>query len=115
MRAFRPPSRLTRRQILEGAAACAASSLFPGCASSSSTAVQELPNPQPTPSGPITSISLTVTATPTGTIGPAFAGLSYEKFWLYQPLFTPANTQLIGLFATQRWRSQRHRIRRQDS
>ena len=46
----------------------------------------------------MTTASLTVTATATGTIGPAFAGLSYEKSSLYEPLFTAANADLIGLF-----------------
>jgi hypothetical protein len=54
--------------------------------------------PQPAPAGPFTPATLTVTANGTGTIGPAFAGLSYEKFWLYQPLFTQANTNLAGIF-----------------
>lgn len=90
----------TRRRILEGAGVCAAASLIPGCGSSSSSTASTpvLPNAQPVPSGPMTSASLTVTATATGSIGPAFAGLSYEKSSLYEPLFTPANADLIGLF-----------------
>jgi hypothetical protein len=50
------------------------------------------------PSGPMTAASLTVTENANGSIGPAFAGLSYEKSWLYQPLFAGSNTDLIGLF-----------------
>jgi hypothetical protein len=41
---------------------------------------------------------LTVTATATGSIGPAFAGLSYEKSALYGPLFSASNGDLIGMF-----------------
>jgi hypothetical protein len=37
-------------------------------------------------------------ATAVGTIGPAFAGLSYEKSSLHEPLFTGANADLIALF-----------------
>jgi hypothetical protein len=46
----------------------------------------------------MTAASLTVTATANGSVGPAFAGLSYEKSSLYEPLFTAANADLIGLF-----------------
>jgi hypothetical protein len=42
--------------------------------------------------------SLTVTATATGSIGPAFAGLSYEKSTLYGPLFNGSSSNLIGMF-----------------
>lgn len=42
--------------------------------------------------------SLTVTTSVAGSIGPAFAGLSYEKAALQEPLFTAANTDLIALF-----------------
>jgi hypothetical protein len=52
------------------------------------------------PSGPITQASLSVTTTSNGSIGPAFAGLSYEKSTLYENpyLFTASNSNLIGLF-----------------
>jgi hypothetical protein len=95
----------TRRQAVQGAAAFAVASFLPGCSSSttsspSSGATNALSpsNPQPTPSGPIADASLTVTATSIGAIGPAFAGLSYEKSTLYTPLFSAANTNLIALF-----------------
>lgn len=39
-----------------------------------------------------------VVAASAGTIGSAFAGLSYEKSSLYEPLFTASNSNLIGLF-----------------
>lgn len=42
--------------------------------------------------------TLAVTATASGSIGPAFAGLSYEKSSLTGPLFTGSNANLIGLF-----------------
>lgn len=91
---------LTRRSLLQGTAAFAASSFFSGCSSSNSAPVTILPttNPQPKPSGPLTQASVTVSATGAGAIGPAFAGLSYEKSALYEPLFTGANSNLIGLF-----------------
>jgi hypothetical protein len=57
-------------------------------------------NSQPTPTGPMTSASLSVTSTPFGTIGSAFAGLSYEKSSLYENpyLFTGSNSNLVGMF-----------------
>jgi hypothetical protein len=94
-------STLSRRQVLHGAVALAASSIFSGCGSSSNTGSAGPPaatNPQPTPTGPTTQASLTVTATASGSIGPAFAGLSYEKSSLTERLFTPSNTDLISLF-----------------
>jgi hypothetical protein len=42
--------------------------------------------------------SLTVSSTTAGVIGPAFAGLSYEKSSLYIPRFTASNTDLVALF-----------------
>lgn len=97
-------STLTRRQVLQSTLALAASSLLPGCGSSSSTGAQSpptapaSPTQQPTPTGPLTQAALTVTAAASGSIGAAFAGLSYEKSSLTEPLFTAANTNLIGLF-----------------
>jgi len=91
--------KFTRRQVIQGAAALTASSLLPGCSSSSTTVIVPPPiNPQPVPTGPLTQASLTVTATAAGSIGPAFAGLSYEKSQLYGPLFSGSNTDLIGMF-----------------
>ena len=55
-------------------------------------------NAQPTPSGPMTQASLSITSTVAGSIGPAFAGLSYEKGTLTEPLFHASNANLIGLF-----------------
>jgi hypothetical protein len=93
-----PPS-ITRRRILQGTAAFAAASLLPGCGSS--TASNPTPantNPQPTPAGPVTLGTVVVSSATAGSIGSAFAGLSYEKATLYEPLFTPSNANLIGLF-----------------
>ena len=99
-------SSLSRRRTIQGALALAASSLLPGCGSSVSSSSSSpggsssTGNPQPTPSGSLTSASLSVTATPAGSIGSAFAGLSYEKSTLYENpyLFTGANANLIALF-----------------
>jgi hypothetical protein len=76
----------------------AASSLLPGCGSSPGGVVAPQQNPQPVPEGPLTQASLIVTAATTGSIGPAFAGLSYEKSKLYEPVFTASNSDLIGIF-----------------
>lgn len=94
---------VTRRQALQSALAFAASSIFPGCGSSSlstSTAPPQSGNPQPTPNAPITQASLSVTSAAMGTIGPAFAGLSYEKSSIIEDpyLFTGLNSSLITLF-----------------
>jgi hypothetical protein len=98
-------SSFTRRRLLQGTAAVAASSFFSGCGGSNApaatspiTPVAPATNPQPTPSGPLTQASLTVTAANAGAIGSAFAGLSYEKSSLYEPLFSASNSDLIGLF-----------------
>jgi hypothetical protein len=53
---------------------------------------------QPPPSGLLSSAALSVSSTPVGTIGPAFAGLSYEKDSFAVPRFSPENAELIGLF-----------------
>lgn len=95
------PFAFTRRRLLQGAASLAAASLLPGCNSSTNPGTTTPPgnaNAQPTPSGPMTQASLTVTSTVAGSIGPAFAGLSYEKGTLTEPLFTASNANLIGLF-----------------
>jgi hypothetical protein len=92
------PLTLSRRQVMQGTVALAASSLLSGCSSSNSTVAPQSANPQPVPAGPLTQASLTVTATGAGAIGPAFAGLSYEKSELYGPLFNANNSDLIGMF-----------------
>ncbi len=100
---FDHSSSLSRRRVIQGAVALAASSLLPGCSKPSQRAVPPPTpptntNPQPTPKGSITPATLGVTAATAGSIGAAFAGLSYEKSSLYEPLFTPSNSDLIGLF-----------------
>src|SRR5271170_1420980 len=94
---------LTRRRLLQSTAAIAASSFFSGCGSSAPATAPVAPappatNPQPTPSGPLVQASVMVSAANAGAIGAAFAGLSYEKSTLYEPLFTGSNSNLIGLF-----------------
>ena len=82
----------------------AALGALPGCGGTSSPAATtpttpvSATNPQPVPSGPLSTATITVSATAAGTIGPAFAGLSYEKSALYEPLFTASNANLIALF-----------------
>jgi hypothetical protein len=95
-----PVSPFTRRRILQGAAALAASRLLAACGSSASSVTQQptTTNPQPVPTGPLTSATITVSSTTAGAIGSAFAGLSYEKVSLTEPLFTASNANLIGLF-----------------
>ena len=89
---------LNRRQVIQGTVALAASSLLSGCSCPKSTGAPQPANPQPMPAGLLTQASLLVTATSMGSIGPAFAGLSYEKSKLYSPLFSASNSDLIGMF-----------------
>lgn len=94
--------------MLSGAAALAATSLLPGCGSSTSSSAPPSSStgsgsglsPQPTPSGTLLSGSLTVNATAAGSIGPGFAGLSYGKSYLNENprLLDASNTDLIKLF-----------------
>jgi hypothetical protein len=100
------PPALTRRRLLEGSAAVAASSLLSGCTTLSTPytapgSTSTPTNPQPTPPGTITPITVTVTIPPasSGSLSASsFIGLSYEKSALYEPLFTASNTNLIALF-----------------
>jgi hypothetical protein len=97
---------LSRRRMLQGAAAFSASALFSGCSASlansfattTATLPQAATDPQAVPAGPFVQTSLTVAANAIGAIGPGFAGLSYEKSSLSEPLFTASNSDLIGLF-----------------
>jgi hypothetical protein len=114
---YRP---LSRRQLLHGFAAVAASSVLTGCGAAlvrsigSSTGVQPAtppptppvtppaspppqppaPIPQPLPIGAITAASLTIASTTAGSFDPGFLGLAYEKHSLLTPLFTDSN--LLG-------------------
>jgi hypothetical protein len=91
---------LCRRKLLLNLGAIAAGSFFLGCGSGSSSSnppPMTLPE-QPVPNGPLTATTVSVTSTQTGTIPGSFAGLSYEKSKLSQPLFAASNSNLIGLF-----------------
>jgi hypothetical protein len=92
---------LTRRRLLQGSAALTASSIFAGCGGTTSNATTGptlVTGDQPVPAGPVTAATLSVSTGTAGVIGPAFAGLSYEKSSLYEPRFIASNTNLIGLF-----------------
>lgn len=107
-------ARFSRRQLLQGFAAVAASSVLSGCGAASFSAmtsstsklpvpsqpstVPPAPAPQPLPIGSITAASLTVAANAVGTFGEGFVGLAYQKQTLSMPLFTGADSDLIGLF-----------------
>src|SRR5271154_5121732 len=111
MSSYPESSALTRRQIIQGTVALAATSFWAGCSASSSSPESSTPtnssppssppapaNPQPAPAGPVTQASLVVTSGAAGSIGPAFAGLSYEKNKLSSPIFSASNSDLIALF-----------------
>lgn len=55
-------------------------------------------NPQPEPAGAFMQAFLNISSTTNGQIGSGFAGLSYEKSSLFEPLFTDTNADLIHLF-----------------
>jgi hypothetical protein len=117
-----PHRTVSRRQLLHGLGAIAASSALSGCGialvrsiSSSNGAPPATPPPtspppptppsqtpapvpQPLPIGAITSASLNIATTTAGSFEPGFLGLAYEKQSLLTPLFTAANTDLVGLF-----------------
>jgi len=93
---------LNRRSFLQGATTFAYVSLLAGCTPGATTVMSNYPSPllnaQPTPLGPITAASLTVGAATSGSIGSGFAGFSYEKKTLAEPLFTASNTGFVSLF-----------------
>jgi len=98
-----PLLRPTRRQLLQGAAAFSTSALFSGCNKALTMAASPVgetaaANTQPTPLGPVSQAYLSVSAGTVGVIGSGFAGLSYEKSAMCEPLFTGTNANLIGLF-----------------
>src|SRR5277367_880552 len=97
----------SRRRVLQSGVALTAAGFLPGCSSSTAPATTTptptptptpSANPQPVPAGPMTQASVTVSGTTGGAIASGFAGLSYEKSTLYEPLFTGSNSNLIGLF-----------------
>ena len=96
-------SAVTRRQAIKGSAAFAASSFLLGCGSSSSTSSTgstppPATNPQPVPAGTVAQANISVSTAAAGSIGPSFAGLSYEKSSLTNGTFSGSNTNLIALF-----------------
>jgi len=92
-------SALSRRALLVGCGATASQILLAGCGDVSRVNPLLLPpNPQPTPAGSTTPVSVTVTRTTVGAIPPSFAGLSYDKLSMNLPRFNARNTNLINLF-----------------
>lgn len=96
-------STVSRRQVLRGLSALAASSTLSGCGASvfsdlESNETRPINNPQPVPVGAMTAASMTVSAATAGAFAGDFVGLAYEKQTLHLPLFTSANSDLIGLF-----------------
>ena len=108
------PRPITRRHLIEAFAGLAAASALPGCATSlfqspvvspavspasaPAPAPAKSANSQPIPSGVLTAASVAVSGIQSGEIGPAFAGLAYEKAMLTERLFSGSNSELIGLF-----------------
>jgi hypothetical protein len=96
------PAPCNRRQLLLGGGAFGAALWLGGCRTGNNLtrapASPPLVNPQPTPSAAVIAAGLSVSQSAAGRIGPAFAGLSYEKSALAVPCFVPGNTPLIGLF-----------------
>jgi hypothetical protein len=109
---LKTPTKQSRRQILRSGFALAAATSWNGwgsvrsigsigsgaSSSNSESAASGSGNPQLVPSGPMTVASLTVTTLAAGSIGPAFAGLSYEKAALQWSFFSASNNVAIGLF-----------------
>lgn len=100
---FNAHQTLTRRRILQGAVAVAASSMLPKGHS------QQPLGTQPAPSGTIVQGSVTVGATAPGSMGSGFGSLAYEKIAMncsggssngYRRLCDAGNTDAVGLFKT---------------
>jgi len=87
-----------RRSFLGGAASVALSGCGGGGGSSGGAPAATLSNPQPTPGGPTAAATLAVTGASAGAVGAGFAGLSYEKALVSEPLFQSTNANLVGLF-----------------
>jgi hypothetical protein len=91
--------RIRRRTILQGLGGLAIGTLLDGCGGGNGgPGVSGPSSPQPQPSGALTQIPVTISGRPLGSVGPNFAGLSYEKSSMALPRFTPDNADLIGLF-----------------
>jgi hypothetical protein len=80
---------ISRRAVLRGLGALGAGAALPRFLNGAG---------QPAPSGPITPATVAIGATATGVVGPAFAGLSYEKSQMANSFFSPQNSNAIGLF-----------------
>jgi hypothetical protein len=96
----RVSSKLSRRELLAALGALTAGPFFTACGGGSSAnnpPPAQLPE-QPVPAGPLTVTTVSVASTQMGAVPGLFAGLSYEKSKLSQPLFTGSNSDLIGLF-----------------
>jgi len=101
MTMYRVTPLMTRRRLLAGSAAMAASAVLVGCGGGSGATPTPPPtaaNPQPVPEGPMTSTSLAVTtSTTSGAIGPRFIGFSFGKTTLYSQNYAATNTQMMAL------------------
>jgi hypothetical protein len=100
-------SQMSRRQMLRGFSALAASTLLSGCGAdlyrTATTASGDQPTPsrpstkatlpatQPVPTGAVTAAAMTVAATVAGSIALGFVGLAFEKQSLSTPLFSSGN------------------------
>jgi hypothetical protein len=102
---------LSRRQVLQNAIGLAAATSLDGWASVASaeshawlsgaftqSAGSSGQNPQLVPPGPMTQAALAVTTQTAGTIGPGFAGLSYEKMSLCWAFFLLSDQVGMTLF-----------------
>ena len=90
--------KLTRRNVLKGAAGLAASSLLAGRASLEAATLSANAGNQPYPSGSIAQVPLTLTSNTVGAVSEGFAGLAYSKEKMLGTLFTGWDTTLIGIF-----------------
>jgi hypothetical protein len=94
------PRGLSRREFCATVSTLATGSMLFGCSRSngSATNITQPLSTQPTPSGPITAATVSITGTQAGAMPSSFVGLSYEKNSLSIPRFRGSNSDLIGLF-----------------
>ncbi|MGA7156116.1 MAG: hypothetical protein WBY53_04680 [Acidobacteriaceae bacterium] len=114
------PRSLSRRHLLSGVAAMAASAALTGCGASLTRSISaaaatatlasppQIPSrpmpktvtstPQPVPSGALTPATLAIASNVVATLAPNFLGFAYEKQSLTTPLFSASNADLVGLF-----------------
>ena len=91
----------TRRRVLKGTVAAAASAWWLGAGSTFGMAAARssaTAGNQPIPSGLITQVPMTVSAATVGVVTPGFAGLAYPKEKILGNLFTGMDSSLITLF-----------------